>query len=63
MEQAEEVVEDKLCILRYRMRMYPVSHLVSGNMDQHDDKIEKREQMLEDLLRSFRNLIKKFPSQ
>ena len=63
MEQAEEVVEDKLCTLRYRMRMYPVSHLFSGNMDQHDDKIEKREQMLEDLLRSFRNLIKKFPSQ
>ena len=62
MEQAEEVVEDKLCILRYRMRMYPVSHLFSGNMDQHDDKIDKREQMLEDLLLSFRNLIRKFPS-
>ena len=62
MEQAEEVVEDKLCTLRYRMRMYPVSPLFSGNMDQHDDKIDKREQMLEDLLLSFRNLIRKFPS-
>ena len=63
MEQAEEVVEDKISRFRYRMRMYPVSHLNIGNVGKHDAEIEKRELMLEDLLSSIENLIKRFASQ
>ena len=63
MEQAEEVVEDKIRRFRYQMRMYPVSHLNSGTLDKHDAEIEKRETMLEDLLGSIENYIKRFSSQ
>ena len=49
MEQAEEALNDKLCLLKLRMRMYLVSHLNIGNVDQHEAKMKEREQVFEDI--------------
>ena len=47
MEQAEEALNDKLSLLKLRMRMYLVSHLNIGNVDQHEAKMKEREQVFE----------------
>ena len=63
MEQAEEALDDKLSLLRLRMRMYQVSQLNSGNLDQHEAKMKDREQVFEDTHLAMRKLIQKFSSQ
>ena len=48
MEQAEEGLDDKLNLLRLRMRMYQTSQLNSGNSYQHEAKMKDREEVFED---------------
>ena len=63
MEDAEEMIEDMRSRLEHRMRMYTLSHLNSGNLEHHENKIKEREQLLEDLSSATRKFIKKFSSQ
>ena len=63
MEQAEEALNDKLSLLKLRMRMYLVSHLNIGNVDQHEAKMKEREQVFEDIHLVSGKLIQKFSSQ
>ena len=63
MEQAEEALNDKLSLLKLRMRMYLVSHLNIGNVDQHEAKMKEREQVFEDIHLVRGKLIQKFSSQ
>ena len=63
MEQAEEALNDKLSLLKLRMRMYLVSHLNFGNVDQHEAKMKEREQVFEDIHLVSGKLIQKFSFQ
>ena len=57
------MIEDMRSRLEHRMRMYTLSHLNSGNLEHHENKIKEREQLLEDLSSATRKFIKKFSSQ
>ena len=63
MEEAVDILEEKLNLLKHRMRMYPVSHLHAGNVDQHESKMKDREQLLEEIFLANSKLLKKFSSQ
>ena len=63
MEDAEEILADMRTKLEYRMRMYTVAHLNSGNLEHHANKMEERELILENLNLSTRKFIGKFSSQ
>ena len=63
MEDAEEILEDLRTKLEYRMEMYTLSHLNSGNLKHHANKMEEREQVLEDLTLAIRKFTRKFSSQ
>ena len=63
MEEAENILEDKLYLFRQSMRMYPISHLHAGNVDQHEAKVKEREQMLKDIAIAIRTHLRKFSSQ
>ena len=63
MEDAEEILADMRTKLEYRMRMYTVAHLNSGNLEHHANKMEERELILENLNLSTRKFIGKFSFQ
>ena len=63
MEQAEKVIADKSRRLKHRMRMYQVSRLSSGNLDQHVTEIKEREQILEDLISAIEVFIEDYSSE
>ena len=63
MEEAENNLDDKLYLFRQSMRMYPISHLHAGTIDQHEAKVKEREQMLKDTAIAIRTHLRKFSSQ
>ena len=60
MEDAEEIIHDLRTKLEYRMEMYTITHLNSGNLKHHSSKMEEREQVLEDLTLATSKFTRKF---
>ena len=63
MEQDEENLQNETVRLKYRMRIYNPSHLNSVNLDQHENKMKEREEVLENLNIATLRFITKFSSQ
>ena len=49
--------------MKYRMRMYTPSHLDSGSLDQHENKMRERDEVLENLNIAIQMFVTKYSSQ
>ena len=63
MEDAEEIIDDLRMKLDYRMEVYNLTHLNSGNLKHHGTKMAEREQVLEELSLATGKFMRKFSSQ
>jgi len=63
MEQDEENIQKEVFRLKYRLRMYTPSHLDSGSLDQHENKMRERDEVLENLNIAIQMFVTKYSSQ